>query len=87
MLKCRATAIALSLIHISFMQRTALSALATKATLQLAFASGGVPMQEFVSSTLAADGQMIRRDVYKRQAVGNPTRLGYDSQLLLLTDF
>lgn len=47
---------------ITFMQRTVLSALATKRTLQDAFANGGVPMQEYVSSMLASEGQMIRRE-------------------------
>lgn len=47
---------------ITFMQRTMLKALATKSTLRKAFASGGVPMQEYVSATLAAGGQMIRRE-------------------------
>lgn len=47
---------------ITFMRRTALSALATENTLEKALLSGGVPMQEYVSSTLAAEGQMIRRE-------------------------
>lgn len=40
---------------ITFMRRTALSALATENTLEKALHSGGVPMQEFVASSLAAD--------------------------------
>lgn len=47
---------------ITFMRRTALSALATENTLKNALHSGGVPMQEYVSSSLAAEGHMIRRD-------------------------
>lgn len=47
---------------ITFMRRTALSALATESTLESALHCGGVPMQEYVSSTLAAEGQMIRRE-------------------------
>lgn len=47
---------------ITFMRRTALSALATESTLAVALHSGGVPMQEYVSSSLAAEGQMIRRE-------------------------
>ncbi len=47
---------------ITFMRQTMLSSLATSETLQKAFASGGVPMQEYVSSKLANEGQMIRRE-------------------------
>lgn len=47
---------------ITFMRRTALSALATENTLEKALHSGGVPMQEYVASSLAAEGQMIRRE-------------------------
>lgn len=47
---------------ITFMRRTALSALATENTLEAALHSGGVPMQEYVASSLAAEGQMIRRE-------------------------
>lgn len=47
---------------ITFMQRTALNALATKETLKAAFAAGGVPMQEYVSAMLASEGQMMRRE-------------------------
>lgn len=47
---------------VTFMRRTALSALATESTLAVALHSGGVPMQEYVSSSLAAEGQMIRRE-------------------------
>lgn len=47
---------------ITFMRQTVLSSLATSETLQKAFANGGVPMQEYVSSKLAYEGQMIRRE-------------------------
>lgn len=67
---------------ITFMQRTALSALATKATLQLAFASGGVPMQEFVSSTLAAEGQMIRRE-HSNEGIPDPIYTYLDDDLVV----
>lgn len=55
---------------ITFMSRTALAALATEDTLKKALHSGGVPMQEYVSSCLTAEGQMIRRE---HSAVGLPT--------------
>lgn len=55
---------------ITFMRRTALAALATEDTLEKALHSGGVPMQEYVSSCLAAEGQMIRRE---HSAAGLPT--------------
>ncbi|HAY18926.1 MAG TPA: hypothetical protein DCY24_07030 [Rikenellaceae bacterium] len=55
---------------ITFMSCTALAALATEDTLEKALHSGGVPMQEYVSSCLAAEGQMIRRE---HSAVGLPT--------------
>lgn len=47
---------------ITFMRQTMLNSLATHNTLQLAFANGGVPMQEYVASKLAREGQMIRRE-------------------------
>lgn len=47
---------------ITFMRKTALSALATESTLEKALHSGGLPMQEYVSSMLASEGQMIRRE-------------------------
>ncbi|MDE6395617.1 MAG: strawberry notch family protein, partial [Duncaniella sp.] len=47
---------------ITFMRQTMLSSLATNETLQIAFANGGVPMQEYVASRLAKEGQMIRRE-------------------------
>ncbi len=55
---------------ITFMRRTALAALATENTLEKALHGGGVPMQEYVSSCLAAEGQMIRRE---HSAIGLPT--------------
>ena len=47
---------------LTFMRRTTLSALTTENTLKVALHSGGVPMQEYVSSCLASEGQMIRRE-------------------------
>lgn len=47
---------------ITFMRQTLLSSLATNDTLQQAFANGGVPMQEYVASKLAREGQMLRRE-------------------------
>lgn len=47
---------------ITFMRRTVLSTLATESTLNTALHHGGMPMQEYVSSCLAAEGQMIRRE-------------------------
>ena len=47
---------------LTFMRRTALSALATEDTLETALHSGGLPMQEYVSTSLAAEGQMVRRE-------------------------
>ncbi len=44
------------------MRRTAVSALATENTLESALHTGGVPMQEYVSTCLAQEGQMIRRE-------------------------
>jgi len=47
---------------ITFMRRTVLSALTTDYTLGTALHCGGIPMQEYVSSCLATEGQMIRRE-------------------------
>ena len=47
---------------VTFMRRTVLSALATENTLKIALHNGGMPMQEYVSSCLAEEGQMIRRE-------------------------
>ena len=55
---------------ITFMRRTALSALATEDTLEDALHAGGVQMQEYVSSCLAGEGQMIRRE---HSSAGIPT--------------
>lgn len=66
---------------ITFMQRTALSALATKETLREAFASGGVPMQEYVSSMLASEGQMIRRE-HSDEGIPNPTYTYLDDDIV-----
>lgn len=46
----------------TFMNRTTLGALATESTLREALHNGGIPMQEFVSASLAAEGQMVRRE-------------------------
>lgn len=47
---------------ITFMRRTSLRSLATESTLNTALKRGGTPMQEYVSSILASEGQMIRRE-------------------------
>lgn len=47
---------------LTFMRRTALSALANENTLETALHAGGVPMQEYVSTCLVSEGQMIRRE-------------------------
>ena len=47
---------------ITFMRKTVLNSLATHDTLQQAFSNGGVPMQEYVASKLANEGQMVRRE-------------------------
>lgn len=47
---------------ITFMRRTVLSELATEATLKIALHNGGMPMQEYVSASLASEGQMLRRE-------------------------
>lgn len=67
---------------ITFMRRTALSALATEHTLEKALRSGGVPMQEYVSSTLAAEGQMIRRE-HSNEGIPVPIYTYLDDDLAL----
>lgn len=47
---------------ITFMKRTSLKSLATESTLSEALGKGGTPMQEYVSSILASEGQMVRRE-------------------------
>ena len=47
---------------ITFMRKTVLNSLATHDTLKEAFSNGGVPMQEYVASKLAKEGQMVRRE-------------------------
>lgn len=65
---------------ITFMRQTVLSSLATNSTLQLAFANGGVPMQEYVASILAKEGQMIRRE-HSNQGLPEPTYTYLDEEL------
>lgn len=67
---------------ITFTHRTALSALATEHTLVKALHSGGVPMQEFVSSTLAAEGQMIRRE-HSNEGIPSPIYTYLDDDIVL----
>lgn len=67
---------------ITFMRRTALSALATESTLAVALQSGGVPMQEYVSSTLAAEGQMIRRE-HSSEGIPAPVYTYLDDEIVL----
>ncbi|MDE6339212.1 MAG: strawberry notch C-terminal domain-containing protein, partial [Muribaculaceae bacterium] len=65
---------------ITFMRQTVLSSLATNETLQLAFANGGVPMQEYVASTLAKEGQMIRRE-HSGEGIPEPSYTYLDDKL------
>lgn len=65
---------------LTFMRRTSLSALATENTLEKALQSGGVPMQEYVSSTLAAEGQMIRRE-HSSEGIPSPVYTYLDDDL------
>lgn len=65
---------------ITFMRRTALSALATENTLEQALHSGGVPMQEYVSSSLAAEGQMVRRE-HSSEGIPSPVYTYLDEEL------
>ena len=67
---------------ITFMRRTALSALATEDTLEKALRSGGVPMQEYVSSSLAAEGQMIRRE-HSSEGIPAPVYTYLDDDLVV----
>lgn len=67
---------------ITFMRKTALSALATENTLETALSCGGVPMQEYVSSSLAAEGQMIRRE-HSDEGIPAPTYTYLDDDLTL----
>lgn len=67
---------------ITFMRRTALSALATENTLEKALQSGGVPMQEYVSTSLAAEGQMIRRE-HSADGIPSPIYTYLDDDLVL----
>ena len=65
---------------ITFMRQTVLSSLATNETLQAAFANGGVPMQEYVASKLAKEGQMIRRE-HSYCGIPEPTYTYLDDML------
>ncbi|MCM1139487.1 MAG: strawberry notch family protein [Muribaculum sp.] len=65
---------------ITFMRQTILSSLATNETLQAAFANGGVPMQEYVASKLAKEGQMIRRE-HSYDGIPEPTYTYLDDKL------
>lgn len=67
---------------LTFMRRTELSALATEATLEKALLSGGVPMQEYVSASLAAQGQMIRRE-HSSEGLPPPIYTYLDEDLVL----
>ena len=67
---------------ITFMRRTALSALATENTLEKALQIGGVPMQEYVSTSLAAEGQMIRRE-HSTDSIPLPIYTYLDDDLVL----
>lgn len=65
---------------LTFMGQTVLSSLATNDTLQSAFANGGVPMQEYVASTLAREGQMVRRE-HSGEGIPEPVYTYLDDQL------
>lgn len=67
---------------VTFMRQTILSSLATSETLQLAFANGGVPMQEYVASMLAKEGQMIRRE-HSGEGIPEPVYTYLDDKLPL----
>jgi len=67
---------------ITFMRRTELSALATETTLETALHSGGVPMQEYVSSTLASIGQMIRRE-HSFEGIPSPIYTYLDDDIVI----
>lgn len=67
---------------ITFMRQTVLSSLATNETLQKAFATGGVQMQEYVASKLAKEGQMIRRE-HSGEGIPEPVYTYLDDKLTL----
>lgn len=67
---------------VTFMRQTILSSLATSDTLQSAFANGGVPMQEYVASMLAKEGQMIRRE-HSGEGIPEPVYTYLDDKLPL----
>ncbi|MCM1141450.1 MAG: strawberry notch family protein, partial [Muribaculum sp.] len=66
---------------ITFMRQTVLSSLATNDTLKQAFSNGGVPMQEYVASKLAKEGQMIRRE-HSNEGIPEPTYTYLDEKLV-----
>jgi len=67
---------------VTFMRRTELSALATESTLETALHNGGVPMQEYVSSSLASVGQMIRRE-HSTEGIPMPVYTYLDDDLVI----
>ncbi len=67
---------------ITFMRRTSLSALATENTLDEALHSGGIPMQEYVASSLAAEGQMIRRE-HSSEGIPRPVYTYLDDDIVV----
>ena len=70
---------------ITFTRQTILSSLASNETLQAAFANGGVPMQEYVASKLAKEGQMIRRE-RSYEEIPEPTYTYLDDELATHTE-
>lgn len=70
---------------VTFMRRTALSALANENTLETALHAGGVPMQEYVSTCLVSEGQMIRRE-HSSENLQSPTYTYLDDDLPIHTD-
>ena len=67
---------------ITFMRQTVLNSLATSETLQAAFSTGGVQMQEYVASKLAKEGQMIRRE-HSGEGIPEPVYTYLDDKLTL----
>ena len=67
---------------ITFMRQTVLNSLATSETLQAAFSTGGVQMQEYVASKLAKEGQMIRRE-HSGDGIPEPVYTYLDDKLTL----
>lgn len=67
---------------ITFTRQTVLNSLATSETLQAAFSTGGVQMQEYVASKLAKEGQMIRRE-HSGEGIPEPVYTYLDDKLTL----